>query len=157
MERPEIEVASFHTETRLYTIALIDPDSPDVENKTYQQRCHWLLTNVPLSATSSFVQGGDTVLDYIPPHPQKGTKYHRYTLIAYEQPAKLNMSIESRDHFDAKSLAFSYGLKATGATFFREEWNENVSSIYTQILHEHEPIYGKPPKLPRYIQRAMYY
>lgn len=117
--------------------------------------------NVPLSATESVVKGGDSVLDYVPPHPQKGTKYHRYTLIAYEQPNegqdKVNIAVESRDHFDAKALAATHGLKATGATFFRQLWDESVSKIYSEILKQHEPIYGKSPKVDRYIQRTVYY
>lgn len=43
-------------------------------------------TNVPLSTTSPNIVGGDVILPYVPPHPQRGTKYHRYTIIAFEQP-----------------------------------------------------------------------
>jgi large subunit ribosomal protein L35 len=122
---------------------------------------HFDRSNVSLSATSPIVNGGDSVLDYIPPHPQKGTKYHRYTLIAYEQPNegqdKVDIKVESRDHFDVKSLAQAHSLKPTGATFFRQEWDASVSKIYNEILKQTEPVYGKPPKVQRYIQRAVYY
>ncbi|KAI7907827.1 phosphatidylethanolamine-binding protein [Cokeromyces recurvatus] len=158
---PEIEITNFHVEQRLYTLMLVDPDSPDVENKTYQQYCHWLLSNVPLSTTSTIIKGGDSILDYIPPHPQKGTKYHRYTLIVCEQPnegqEKVDIKVNSRDHFDVKGLVQSYALKTTGATFFRQVWDEQVSKIYNEILKQNEPIYGKPPKVERYIQRTVYY
>ncbi|KAJ8652765.1 hypothetical protein O0I10_011570 [Lichtheimia ornata] len=158
---PEIDVTNFHTEQRLYTLMLVDPDSPDVANKTYQQRCHWLITNVPLSATESIVKDGETVLDYIPPHPQKGTKYHRYTLIAYEQPNagkdKVDIKVEGRDAFDVKGLVERHGLQARGVSFFRQVWDETVSQIYSDILNTSEPIYGKPPRTDRYIRRAVYY
>ncbi|ORZ07666.1 phosphatidylethanolamine-binding protein, partial [Absidia repens] len=160
--RPTVQVTNFHTDTRLYTMMLVDPDSPDVANQTYQQRCHWLVTNVPLSATESIVQGGNTVLDYIPPHPQKGTKTHRYTWIAYEQGNEgqdaldLTNKVDQRDAFDAKAFAKEHGLTVRGITFFRQKWNESVSKIYTDILGTKEPIYGKPPKEERYIQRTMY-
>ncbi|CEI96018.1 hypothetical protein RMCBS344292_10189 [Rhizopus microsporus] len=160
IERPEIEITNFHTETRFYTIMLVDPDSPDVANKAYQQHCHWLLANVPLSATESIVTGGDVVLDYVPPHPQKGTKYHRYTLIAFEQPnegqEKIDLQVNQREAFDVKALAQSYGLKPTGASFFREEWDETVSKIYSEIMKTHEPIYGKPPKTHLVIQKSVF-
>lgn len=94
--------------------------------------------NVPLSATESIVTGGDVVLDYVPPHPQKGTKYHRYTLIAFEQPNegqdKVDLQVNQREAFDVKALAQSYGLKPTGASFFREVWDETVSKIYSEII-----------------------
>ncbi|KAI9310639.1 phosphatidylethanolamine-binding protein [Dichotomocladium elegans] len=158
---PKVDVTNFHTEQRLYTLALVDPDSPDVENKTYQQRCHWLITNVPLSTTQSIVESGETVLEYVPPHPQKGTKYHRYTLIAYEQPNggkdKVDVKVDKRDGFDIKNLAQSHGLQVRGVSFFRQVWDETVSDIYSDILKMPEPVYGKPPKPQRYIRRATYF
>ncbi|KAI7865292.1 phosphatidylethanolamine-binding protein [Spinellus fusiger] len=160
VERPEMRVTNFHTDTRLYTLMLVDPDVPDVAQRTYQQYCHWLVTNMPLSATDSLVKGGDSVLDYIPPHPQKGTKYHRYTLIAFEQPNggkdRLNVDAMKREHFDAKAFASNNHLTATGLSFFREEWDASVSTIYKDILGTNEPVYGKPPKPQRYIQRSNY-
>ncbi|KAI8992001.1 phosphatidylethanolamine-binding protein [Mycotypha africana] len=158
---PEIEVVNFHDEPRLYTLMMIDPDSPDVENKTYQQRCHWLISNVSLSATSPIVKEGDIVLDYIPPHPEKGTKYHRYTVIAYEQPNegkdRVELKVESRNRMNVKNIADQHGLKPTGVSFFREVWDEHVPTIYKDILKEHEPVYGKPPRVQPIIKRAVYY
>jgi large subunit ribosomal protein L35 len=91
-----------------------------------------------LSATASTVQGGDSVLDYIPPHPQKGTKYHRYTLIAFEQPNngqdKVDIQLNQRDAFDAQALEKSHNLTVSGFTFFRQVWDESVSKIYSEIL-----------------------
>ncbi|KAI9267980.1 phosphatidylethanolamine-binding protein [Phascolomyces articulosus] len=160
IEVPKIDVTNFHTDKRLYTLLLVDPDSPDVVNKTYQQHCHWLITNVPLSVTESTVSGGDTVLDYVPPHPQKGTKYHRYTLIAYEQPnggsEKVDIKVDKREGFDAKAIAQTHGLQPCGVSFFRQVWDETVSSIYSNVLRIPEPVYGKPPKPQRYIRRAVY-
>lgn len=116
---------------------------------------------MPLSTTESVVKGGDVVLDYCPPHPEKGTKYHRYTMIAYEQPengqAKVDIKVQGRDAFDVKALAEQHGLKVTGASFFRQVWDETVSSIYDDILKIPEPFYGKPRKPERYIQRAVYF
>ncbi|KAG2218715.1 hypothetical protein INT45_002423 [Circinella minor] len=160
IEVPKVDVTNFHTDKRLYTLLFVDPDSPDVANKTYQQHCHWLITNVPLSATESTVVGGDTVLDYVPPHPQKGTKYHRYTLIAYEQPnngsEKVDIKVDKREGFDAKSIAAQHNLQPRGVSFFRQVWDETVTSIYNDVLRIPEPVYGKPPKPQRYIRRAVY-
>ena len=93
---------------------------------------------MPLSATESIVKEGETVLDYIPPHPQKGTKYHRYTLIAYEQPNagkdKVDIKVQGRDAFDVKGLVERHGLQARGVSFFRQVWDETVSQIYSDIL-----------------------
>lgn len=65
--------------------------------------------------------------------------------------------MEGRSHFDVKNLASTHGLKPIGATFFRQQWDESVSKIYAEVLKQHEPVYGKPPKVERYIQRTVYY
>ncbi|ORX61710.1 PEBP-like protein [Hesseltinella vesiculosa] len=153
---PTINITNYHTDSRLYTILLVDPDSPDVTNKTYQQYCHWMITNVELSATESQVQGGQTVLAYQPPHPQKGTKKHRYTWIAYEQPTKIDVTPMSRDGFNTKAFAQQHSLVTRGVNFVRQQWDASVSDIYKDILGIQEPIYGKPPKVEHYIQRHVY-
>ncbi|KAI8370448.1 phosphatidylethanolamine-binding protein, partial [Radiomyces spectabilis] len=154
---PLVDVTNFHMDTRLYTLLLVDPDSPDVANKTYKQRCHWLMANVPLSATQSRVTDGNTILEYVPPHPEKGTKYHRYTLIAYEQPNQDKLDIKAeRDAFDTKAFAEKHGLKVRGVSFFREEWDPSVSKVY-EIMGVSEPIYGKPPKPKRVFQPTKYF
>lgn len=132
---------------------MVDPDVPDQERQTYQQQCLWLAANVPLSATQSVVEGGDAILPYVPPHPQKGTKYHRYTIVLLEQPnGKIDVpsSIESK-RFDTRQFIQQHQLLPRGISFFREVWNQDVSRIYTDILKEREPVFGKPPKSDRYL------
>jgi large subunit ribosomal protein L35 len=128
-------------------------DVPDQDRQTYQQQCLWLTTNVPLSTTQPVVNGGDSILPYVPPHPQKGTKYHRYTIIILEQPngkIEVPSSLESKQ-FDTRSFIQQHQLSPRGISFFREVWNEDVSRIYADILKEREPVFGKPPKASKYL------
>ncbi|CAG8534491.1 6753_t:CDS:2 [Scutellospora calospora] len=147
---PTIIMNSFHIETCLYTLIMVDPDMPDVANKSFQTQWHWLITNIPISATKTDISGGTEILQYIPPHPPKGTKYHRYTLGVFEQPdgkietTRMDLSMNVRD------FASQYNLKLRGVTFFREVWDKDVSSIYNR-LGIHEPIYSKPPKVDHYL------
>ncbi|RUS15326.1 phosphatidylethanolamine-binding protein [Endogone sp. FLAS-F59071] len=163
---------------------------PDPENMTYQQTCHWLMyenapvsrlsflcswnflsraslplglpfrTNVPLSTTSPTIVGGDIILPYVPPHPQRGTKYHRYTIIAFEQPEegkkRVQAVAEKRTQFDTASFRKQYDLTPKGVTFFRGVWDESVSRIYKKILHVREPVYGNPPRIDPYITETGY-
>lgn len=91
-----------------------------------------------MSTTQTLVTGGETKLDYVPPHPQKGTKYHRYTIILYEQPNqgqdKVDIHVDKREGFDVKKLAETHSLQVRGVSFFREVWDETVSMIYKDIL-----------------------
>lgn len=43
IQEPVVDVTSFHPDQKYYTIALIDPDTPDVENETFKQQLHWLM------------------------------------------------------------------------------------------------------------------
>ncbi|OZJ06705.1 hypothetical protein BZG36_00307 [Bifiguratus adelaidae] len=143
-------------------VGAIDLNSPDQENRTYQQYCHWLVANVPLSTTSPGVNVSDnnTLLSYIPPHPQRGTKYHRYTVIVYQQngDGQLELDIanrpQSRERFDLGTFAETHKLQPVGVTFFRQVWSPATSSVYTDILKEKEPHYGRLPRIDPYVDET---
>ncbi|KAG6815046.1 hypothetical protein H0H87_005551 [Tephrocybe sp. NHM501043] len=85
---PSVYVNAFHTDTRLYTMLLVDPDVPDEANESFRTFLHWLKPNVPLSATTRTRLLLDGHTPYIPPHPQQGTPYHRYVLLLLPQPPR---------------------------------------------------------------------
>lgn len=101
---------------------------------------------------------------YIPPHPQRGTPYHRYVLLLLPQPpasgssytrnaearaqsgittsAYLNIppvTDAQRRQFDVRAFVRQWGLddtKGGGAHMWREIWDETVSKIYSDLLSE---------------------
>ncbi|CAG8480312.1 922_t:CDS:2 [Diversispora eburnea] len=154
IDPPTMIMTNYHVDTRLYTLFMVDPDMPDVTQKTFKTEWHWLVINIPLMATKNDMSGGETLLPYVPPHPPKGTKYHRYTFGVYEQTQgkiekeDLDLSIEH------PQLVEQYQLKLCGTSFFREIWDETVSDIYRDILKIREPIYAKPPKEDPYLEVA---
>jgi large subunit ribosomal protein L35 len=116
-------------------------------------------TNVKLSPTSPSISesASDVILPYLPPHPQKGTAYHRYTFFllaqkspevtvvdGQQQPASTTPptrtieiepdDIAERTPFDARAFAQKYNLEPVGVHFYREVWSEEVSKIYEQVL-----------------------
>ncbi|KAH7107218.1 PEBP-like protein [Auriculariales sp. MPI-PUGE-AT-0066] len=85
---PVVRARAFHMDQRNYTLVMVDPDVPDVHNETYQTFLHWAVPNIPLSIFSrSFRLSLHNMpqLSYIPPHPQQGTAYHRYTIFLLRQ------------------------------------------------------------------------
>ncbi|KAF9934729.1 hypothetical protein FBU30_000587 [Linnemannia zychae] len=158
---PKVNVTSFHPEQRYYTVILVDPDMPDVENETYKQQLHWLIANVPLSSTQTELnkENADVVLSYLPPHPPKGTPYHRYTLLLAEQPnggqdkVQIDATQISRES-TVHELCSQFNLEVKGLTFFRQVWDKDVSRIYRDILKQDEPIYGKEPKVDQLIDET---
>jgi hypothetical protein len=103
--------------------------------------------NISLSATSTSGElfTGPSHTKYVPPHPQKGTRYHRYTLLLLphaDPSAPIDvpqLDPAQRTHFDVRAFAAHYGLDGAaggGAHMWREVWDEDVSKIYTGRLRE---------------------
>jgi hypothetical protein len=99
--------------------------------------------NIPISATKTQVSlpttpatSGDS-LAYIPPHPQNGTPYHRYTtfLLLQSSQVTIDTSKMSREHFDMRTFFEQHGyVSGGGIHMFREEWDKTVGVIYKNIL-----------------------
>ena len=130
--------------------------------------------NIELSSQfqTSRITNLDTHTTYIPPHPQKGTKYHRYVLLLLPQESPTDViSIptipdEARLGFDVRAFIDRHGLDGSrggGAHMWREVWDEEVSKIYETVLsmilmqmfcgerftfaaEQDEPKYGVIPK-----------
>ncbi|KAG5638189.1 hypothetical protein H0H81_001391 [Sphagnurus paluster] len=154
---------------------------PDESNASFRTFLHWMKPNVPLSAAhQSRITGLNNHTPYIPPHPQRGTPYHRYVLLLLQQPAlgadtythniearaapgvptSVTLDIppveaEARRDFDVRAFMRRWGLDGAqggGAHMWREVWNEKVSSIYRNVLKEPEPRYGRAPKADPYAE-----
>lgn len=100
--------------------------------------------NIALSATSpSQIPLTSPHTLYIPPHPQRGTPYHRYVLLLLPQPDPTTpikvpvFTDKDRLGFNFRAFAQTYGFdgaKGGGAHMFREVWDETVSQIYEHVL-----------------------
>ncbi|KZP30385.1 PEBP-like protein [Athelia psychrophila] len=162
-KEPRLYPTVFHTDTRLYTLIMVDPDVPDEENQTFQTYLHWLKPNIPLSATStSVLVDTSSHTPYLPPHPQQGTNYHRYTTLLIPQSEEISLpafSKEERFNFDVREFVEQYGLDGTkgGAHMFREVWDSDVTNIYRDILGWVEPKFGRPKQEDRYAGRGKRY
>ncbi|EGN94120.1 hypothetical protein SERLA73DRAFT_188707 [Serpula lacrymans var. lacrymans S7.3] len=156
LSAPTLYATVFHTDERLYTLMMVDPDVPDVSNQTYQTYLHWLQPNVRLSATTSSLANLDQHTPYVSPHPQRGTPYHRYVMLLLPQSSEISapkLSMDERLGFSVRAFMDKYGLDGSvggGAHMWREVWSEGVSSVYQGTLKCEEPRFGRPPKRDPY-------
>jgi hypothetical protein len=53
-------------------------------------KLHWMKKDIVASPTNSIVHEGNgrTVVPYLPPHPFRGMRYHRYPIFIFEQPSE---------------------------------------------------------------------
>ncbi|KAF2146718.1 uncharacterized protein K452DRAFT_241750 [Aplosporella prunicola CBS 121167] len=83
-----------------YTVALTDPDAPSRDNPEWSEICHWIITGVPLTSTSTSclpegsagsaetetqiaAKGLEEIIEYKPPGPPPKTGAHRYVFLAF--------------------------------------------------------------------------
>jgi large subunit ribosomal protein L35 len=97
-----------------------------------------------LSATRAGLLPPASHTPYLPPHPARGTPYHRYVLLLlpHEDPnAKLALPPGplERNDFDVRSFAREHTLRTDGggAFMWRSVWDEESSRIWREVISEH--------------------
>lgn len=126
-------------ESEYYTLAMVDPDAPSRENPKFREWHHWLVGNI---------QGGDmekseVLSDYIGSGPPKGTGLHRYVILVYKQPEKLNFSKvkklpnnsgDKRGKFSISAFAkqFELGSPVAG-NFYQAQYDDYVPKLYEKL------------------------
>lgn len=97
------------------------------------------MSNIEISPSQTQALGvgakpSDTIVKYLPPHVQKGLPYHRYGMIVFQQPGKLDaaalraQNIE-RDGFNLRSFQAKQKLEPIGAYMWRAQWDENTKEV----------------------------
>lgn len=80
---------SWENETdALYTLMLLDPDSPSRTDHSSAEVRHWLVINIPEDAVAE----GQALFDFIGSAPSENTGLHRYTFLVYKQTALIEYS-----------------------------------------------------------------
>lgn len=143
---PKLDVQLFEKGEKLVTIAVVDPDVPNVEADSFDFKTHYLAVNVPISATSTKVDlaqlsaDSQVVLPWLPPVAQKGSPYHRLSVFIMEQKdsqpldfAAVKAKETDRDNALLRTLQARYHLKAIGAHLFRTQWDDTTLEVMNQI------------------------
>lgn len=143
---PKLNVQIFERGEKLVTIAVIDPDVPNVEKDGYDYKMHYLAVNVPISATSTNVDLGQlstesqVVLPWEPPVAQKGSPYHRLSVFIMEQQdaqpldfAAVKNRETERENMKLRTLKSRYRLNPIGTHLFRTQWDETMLEVMTQV------------------------
>ena len=126
---------------RLVTIAIVNPDIPNVEKDGFDYRCHFLASNIPVSPTTTTVflknlsESSQIVLQWLPAYVQKGAPYHRMSVLIMEQQEGATIDVNSarerakREGFILRSFNDRYKLKPVGAHLFRSQWDEGTAGV----------------------------
>ncbi|KAJ5881150.1 uncharacterized protein N7473_012203 [Penicillium subrubescens] len=145
-EAPKLDIQMFERGEKLVTIAVVDPDVPNVEADSFDFKMHYLAVNVPISAVNTKVDlaqlaaDSQVVLPWLPPVAQKGSPYHRLSVFIMEQKdsqpldfAAVKAKETDRDNTLLRTLQARYHLKAIGAHLFRSQWDETTLEVMKEI------------------------
>lgn len=135
-----LSVQSFTRGERLLTIAVMDPDVPNLETDRFDSRCHFLATNIPITPTTPLINFSklpetSVVLPWLPPHAQKGSPYHRMSVIVLEHKDKIPLEKEAlsemftRETFNIRNALTRYPVRPIGAALFRTKWDDNMAGV----------------------------
>lgn len=142
---PRLQVQVFNRGERLVTVAVVNPDVPDVANDTFVSRCHFLASNISLSPTETSINlqrlAADVqlILPWTPAYAQKGAPYQRMAIFILEQPHGTQVDIsaaterEKAEGFNLRSFVDRHSLTPTSASLFRTQWDDNTARVMQQL------------------------
>ena len=151
--------------TGLYTLLVIDPDTPSHTTQSYTQRLHTLKSDIPLSIltgeTDLFSDIGRTLVPWEPPAPEKGSGRHRYVFILLLQTSSSQSTCTSprREGFNFRTFLSENGYANTsivGINLVRAVWSQQQAEFIDSVFRTYRgvqsgaPVYGSPPKGLKY-------
>lgn len=144
----KLEVQMFERGQKLVTIAVADPDVPNVEKDSFDSRIHYLAINIPISAVSPEIVLSElspetqVVLPWLPPVVQKGDNYHRLSVFIMEQKDGQPLDFaaakarETSREARLRVIQRRYHLNPIGAHLFRSQWDETTFNVMKEIGFE---------------------
>ncbi len=138
-----LRMQAFERGEKLLTIAVVDPDVPNLDTDGFDSTCHFLATNIPINPASPYVNLGElsadqVLLPWLPPTAQKGSPYHRLAIAIFQQKDNVRIDNEmakqrvKREGFSARALMTRHMLTPIAATLFRTKWDDHMADVMTR-------------------------
>ncbi|KAJ3671474.1 hypothetical protein LUZ60_007553 [Juncus effusus] len=117
---PKVEIGGRDMRT-LYTLVMVDPDSPSPSNPHKREYLHWLVTDIPETLDAS---NGNEVVPYESPKPVAGI--HRFVFVLFKQTVRQTIYAPGwRPNFNTRDFAQYYNLGPPVASAFFNCQREN--------------------------------
>lgn len=108
----------------LYTVMMVDPDAPLKLSPTMRSWNHWTVVNVKGSNSGKPLQG-DTLYEYVPPTPPRGTGVHRYVTLIFKQPRELTEDHLKAEQHDEDKILKRHSFRRHRGGFNPTTWLEH--------------------------------
>ncbi|XP_061393173.1 protein D2-like [Musca vetustissima] len=126
------------TDDTYYTLLLTNPDVPSRENPAWRDWVHWLVVNIP----GNQIDNGEVLDDYIGAGGRPGTGLHRYIILLFKQPGKLEFDEQrhgkteaaGRENLYTRQFMEKYQLGTPVAgNVFLSQYDDYVPILYKQL------------------------
>ncbi|KAA8581098.1 hypothetical protein FQN60_002679 [Etheostoma spectabile] len=117
-----------------------------------------LLLTCPGNIPGGAVQAGEELCHYLPPFPARGTGFHRYIYVLFQQEGPINFQEDVRPSpchslvdRSFKTIEFyrkhQDNMTPAGLAFFQSQWDESVTDTFHTTLDMREPVFEfiRPP------------
>ncbi|CCE79683.1 Piso0_001765 [Millerozyma farinosa CBS 7064] len=136
---PTISVQEFDgvNDNSLYSVILVNPDTPDVPANSFKTSLHYGLCNISLNYVENTIKPLDLFLnpanrvfkEYVPLLPEKNAQVQRACLWVFRQERELSNVQFSSDNFDIRAFAQENALTAVGAHVWRQQFDRSVNGL----------------------------
>ncbi|KAF5208890.1 hypothetical protein E0198_004794 [Clavispora lusitaniae] len=138
---PTVEVQEFFRPadaSGLYTVVLVNPDTPDLASNSFSTTLQYGLCNVPLDYANNTIGAAQLLANpgcvfeqYEPLVPEKNAPVQRACLWVFRQQGQISPSAE-KSNFDIRAFAAEHGLTAVGAHVWRQHFDRSVAKVRTE-------------------------
>ncbi|ODV95160.1 hypothetical protein PACTADRAFT_57713 [Pachysolen tannophilus NRRL Y-2460] len=126
----------------LYTVLIVNPDVPDLENDSFSTTLHWAISDIELSNVDNEINAAkllssenSELIEYIPPTPEKNAPINRLCIWVFKQTENKKLDTNTiaenikREFFDIRKFVKEAHLQPIGAHVFRSQWDRNVNNV----------------------------
>ncbi len=119
----------------LYTIIIVNPDTPNIEQNTFSTTLHYAAGNIPLTFTDTLVDynklaDSTEMIQYLAPTPEKNAPTNRLAVWVFQQQKKIDFKkIENREFFNIRGYQKFHHLSAVGAHVWRNDWDRSTEEV----------------------------
>lgn len=131
---------------QLYTILIVNPDEPDLQNDTFKTTLNYGLTNIKIDYNDNIIDSRrfterNILAKYLPPVPEKNAGNQRYAVWVFRQNMDdktgkcavidngQTISEIDRNDFNIRKFVDEHKLDQVGAHVWRSKWDSNVKSV----------------------------
>lgn len=112
-----------------YAVVIVNPDIPDLENDSFTSFLHFAAVNLEASLVSPEPNLKNSLVPYVPPHPEKNAPAQRLCVWVLRQSKDLEIPSLGRESFDIRAFVAQHQLLPVGATLWRSKWDLSSEAV----------------------------